>query len=110
MHRKIDTDFKCKICIQIINIYIPQKKPYIVVRLGIAGGESKWVPQKEGMTYNPVRLKEIFKNSTDEQVQRYSYAEKKGMTRAEFFAFFYGTTYGKGKMLGNKSDEDGEFF
>ena len=75
--------------------------------LGIAGGESKWVPQKEGMTYNPVRLKEIFKSSTPEQVERYSYAEKKGMSRAEFFSFFYGTTYGKGKLLGNKSDEDG---
>jgi predicted chitinase len=75
--------------------------------LGIAGGESKWVPQKEGMTYNPVRLKEIFSTATPEQVQQYSYAEKKGMTRAEFFSFFYGPTFRGKNFLGNKTDADG---
>lgn len=76
--------------------------------LGIAGGESKWEPQKEGMTYNPVRLKQIFSQCSDEQVEKYSYAEKKGMSRADFFAFFYGTTFSsKGAKLGNKSDTDG---
>jgi predicted chitinase len=75
--------------------------------LGIAGGESKWVPQKEGMTYNPVRLKQIFSTASTDQVERYSYAEKKGMTRAEFFSFFYGPTFRGKNFLGNKTDEDG---
>lgn len=75
--------------------------------LGIAGGESKWVPQKEKYNYNPVRLKQIFSTATTEVVEQYSYAEKKGMSRSDFFSFFYGPSFRGKNFLGNKTDEDG---
>lgn len=75
--------------------------------LGIAGGESKWVPQKESFNYNPVRLKQIFSTATPEIVEQYSYAPKKGMAREEFFSFFYGPTFRGKNFLGNKIDADG---
>ena len=75
--------------------------------LGIAGGESKWVPQKEQYNYNPTRLKQIFSTATPEVVERYSYAVKKGMSRQEFFSFFYGPTFRGKNFLGNKTDDDG---
>jgi len=75
--------------------------------LGIAGGESKWVPQLEAYNYNPVRLKQIFSTATPEVVERYSFAAKKGMSREEFFHFFYGPTFRGKNFLGNKTDQDG---
>lgn len=75
--------------------------------LGIAGGESGWIPQKENYNYNPIRLREVFPKATDEQIQKYSNAQTKGMPREEFFSFFYGPTFrGKG-FLGNQTDADG---
>lgn len=75
--------------------------------LGIAGGESAWIPQQEAYNYSPARLKEVFSFATPEQVEKYSNAKKKGMTREEFFSWVYGpTTRGK-NFLGNKTDEDG---
>jgi predicted chitinase len=75
--------------------------------LGIAGGESKWVPQKESFNYNPTRLKQIFSTATPEIVERYSYAVKKGMSRTEFFSFFYGPEFRGKNFLGNKTNDDG---
>ena len=75
--------------------------------LGIAGGESKWVPQKEQYTYNPTRLAQIFKSVTPDVVERYSYAPKKGMSREDFFSFFYGPSFRGKNFLGNKTDADG---
>ena len=75
--------------------------------LGIAGGESGWIPQKEQYNYNPVRLREIFPSVTEEQIQKYANAQTKGISREEFFSFFYGPTFrGKG-FLGNQTDADG---
>jgi predicted chitinase len=75
--------------------------------LGIAGGESKWIPQLENYNYNPSRLKQIYSFSTDEDVARYSDAVKKGLSRNEFFSWAYGPTKrGKG-FLGNQTDADG---
>jgi predicted chitinase len=75
--------------------------------LGIAGGESKWVPQLEAYNYNPVRLKQIFSTATPEVVERYSFASKKGMSREEFFQFFYGPDFRGKNFLGNKTNQDG---
>ena len=75
--------------------------------LGIAGGESKWVPQKELYNYNPARLKQIFSESTADVLDKYSYAPKKGMAREDFFSFFYGPTFRGKNFLGNKTDADG---
>lgn len=75
--------------------------------LGIAGGESKWTPQNEAFSYNPVRLKQIFSTATPEIVEKYSYASKKGMSREEFFSFFYGPEFRGKNFLGNKTNEDG---
>jgi predicted chitinase len=75
--------------------------------LGIAGGESGWIPQLEGYNYSESRLKQIFSFSTPETAAKYSDASKKGVTREEFFSWVYGpTTRGKG-FLGNQTDADG---
>ena len=75
--------------------------------LGIAGGECGWIPQKESYNYTPARLKQIYSFATDDDVSIYAQAEKKGMTREEFFSWVYGPTKrGKG-FLGNKTDADG---
>lgn len=74
--------------------------------LGIAGGESGWIPQLELYNYSPDRLAEIF-TVTKEETDKYAYAAKKGVSRQEFFSWIYGPTKrGKG-FLGNKTDEDG---
>lgn len=75
--------------------------------LGIAGGECKWTPQPESYSYNPVRLKQIFSGASTETVEKYSYAPKKGMSREEFFSFFYGPSFRGKNFLGNKTDADG---
>jgi predicted chitinase len=74
--------------------------------LGICGGESKWVPQKEDYNYNPTRLKQIFSGATPEIIEQYSYAVKKGMQREEFFSFFYGPNFRGKNFLGNKTPAD----
>ncbi len=73
--------------------------------LGIAGGESGWIPQKESYNYSPARLKQIFSFATDEDVAKYANATKNGVTREEFFSWCYGPTKrGKG-FFGHTSDE-----
>jgi predicted chitinase len=75
--------------------------------LGIVGGECRWIPQLESFTYSPARLKEIYSFATPEDIEKYSYASRKGITREQFFSWAYGTTKrGKG-FLGNQSDADG---
>jgi predicted chitinase len=75
--------------------------------LGIAGGESRWIPQLESFNYSPSRLKQIYSFATPEDVERYSEAVKKGISREEFFSWAYGPTKrGKG-FLGNQTDADG---
>lgn len=75
--------------------------------LGIAGGESGWIPQNESFNYSKSRIKQIFSFLTDEEADRYSDASKKGITREQFFTVIYGPTKrGKG-FLGNQTDEDG---
>ena len=75
--------------------------------LGIAGGESTWIPQNESYNYSESRLKQIFSFATPETAAKYSDATKKGITREEFFSWVYGpSTRGKG-FLGNQTDEDG---
>ena len=79
--------------------------------LGIAGGESGWIPKNEGYNYSPDRLKQIFSFATDADVEKYSNAQKKGMPREEFFSWCYGPTKrGKG-YFGHTSDEmAGKYF
>jgi len=75
--------------------------------LGIAGGESRWIPQLESFNYSPTRLKQIYSFATEEEVEKYSNASRKGITREEFFSWAYGPTKrGKG-FLGNQTDADG---
>ena len=75
--------------------------------LGIAGGESRWIPQLESFNYSPTRLKQIYSFATPEDIEKYSNASRKGITREEFFSWAYGPTKrGKG-FLGNESDIDG---
>jgi predicted chitinase len=75
--------------------------------LGIAGGESRWIPQLEAYNYSPSRLKQIYSFATDADIDRYSNASKKGVSRTEFFSWAYGPTKrGKG-FLGNLTDADG---
>tara|TARA_R110000796_G_scaffold1844_3_gene7502 strand:+ start:6859 stop:10014 length:3156 start_codon:yes stop_codon:yes gene_type:complete len=75
--------------------------------LGIAGGESRWIPQLEAYNYSEDRLKQIYSFATAADVQQYARAPKKGISRTEFFSWAYGPTKrGKG-FLGNLTDADG---
>jgi predicted chitinase len=75
--------------------------------LGIAGGESGWIPQLESYNYSKSRIKQIFSFLSDADVEQYSDAQKKGLTREQFFSVIYGPTRrGKG-FLGNLTDADG---
>lgn len=75
--------------------------------LGIAGGETTWIPQLEGYNYTESRLKQIYSFATDSDIAQYANAQKKGITREQFFSWAYGPTKrGKG-FLGNLTDEDG---
>lgn len=77
--------------------------------LGIAGGESGWIPQQEGYNYSPTRLAQIF-TVTQAEIDKYSNAAQKGMTREEFFSWIYGPTKrGKG-FLGHKTDAEGGMY
>jgi predicted chitinase len=75
--------------------------------LGIAGGESGWIPKLEAYNYNPARLKQVYSFATEEDVEKYSNAQKKGLTRQEFFSWAYGPTKRGKNFLGNKTDDDG---
>jgi hypothetical protein len=75
--------------------------------LAIAGGETTWIPQREGYNYSESRLKQIFSFATDATAKQYAEAPKKGVTREQFFSWVYGpSTRGKG-FLGNQTDADG---
>jgi predicted chitinase len=75
--------------------------------LGIAGGESRWIPQLEAFNYSANRMKQIYSFATPEDIATYSDASKKGITREQFFSWAYGPTKrGKG-FLGNTTDADG---
>ena len=75
--------------------------------LGIAGGETTWIPQLESYNYSASRMKQIYSFATDDDIAKYSDASKKGITRAQFFSWAYGPTKrGKG-FLGNQTDDDG---
>jgi predicted chitinase len=75
--------------------------------LGIAGGESRWIPQLESFNYSPTRLKQVYSFATPEDIDTFSNASRKGVTREQFFSWAYGPTKrGKG-FLGNRTDEDG---
>jgi len=75
--------------------------------LGIAGGETGWIPQLESYNYSPQRLKQIYSFATEADIQKYSNAAKKGMTREEFFSWAYGPTKRGKNFLGNQTDADG---
>lgn len=75
--------------------------------LGIAGGESGWIPQNESFNYSKSRIKQIFSFLTDEEADRYSDASKKGITREQFFSVIYGPTKRGKNFLGNQTDADG---
>jgi predicted chitinase len=75
--------------------------------LGIAGGESRWIPQLESFNYSANRMKQIYSFATPEDIATFSDASKKGITREQFFSWAYGPTKrGKG-FLGNLTDADG---
>lgn len=75
--------------------------------LGIAGGESRWIPQLESFDYSPTRLKQVYSFATAQDIETFSNASKKGVTREQFFSWAYGPTKrGKG-FLGNQTDADG---
>jgi predicted chitinase len=75
--------------------------------LGIAGGESRWIPQLEAFNYSANRMKQVYSFSTPEDIATFSDASKKGITREQFFSWAYGPTKrGKG-FLGNLTDADG---
>jgi len=74
--------------------------------LGIAGGESKWIPQLEAFNYSPNRLKQVYSFATPEDIATYSDATKKGVTREQFFSWAYGPT----KLKGVESTRHPDFF
>lgn len=75
--------------------------------LGIAGGESRWIPQQESYEYSPNRLKQVYSFATPEDVEKYSNASRKGITREQFFSWAYGPTKRGKNFLGNQTDADG---
>lgn len=77
--------------------------------LGICGGESEWIPQREGFNYSVQGLKQTFPRTfgnNDELAQRY--ARWKG-TRESFFTFLYAPE-NNGSQLGNVQQGDGGRF
>jgi len=75
--------------------------------LGIAGGESGWIPQLEGYNYSAARLKQIYSFTTEETAAKFSEASKKGVSRQEFFSWVYGPSQRGKNFLGNQTDADG---
>lgn len=78
--------------------------------LGISGGECTWIPIRESYNYSASRLKQIYSFATEEDIAKYANAQKKGMTREEFFSWAYGPTKRGKNFLGNKTDADGGAF
>lgn len=78
--------------------------------LALCGGETRWIPTNENYNYSPSRLQEIFKFCTPSIIDKYSRASRKGMSRYEFFSFFYGPTTRGRKFNGNLTDDDGGKF
>lgn len=75
--------------------------------LAICGGESGWVPKKEGYVYPADRLLSIFPsifNGDKSLADQYSSGK---VSREEFFELIYGHKYPKGRGLGNKDPGDG---
>ena len=78
--------------------------------LGIIGGESQWVPKEENYSYSETRMPQIYSFATAADIERYSRAPQKGISKFEFFSWAYGpTTRGPG-FLGNETDADGGNF
>jgi len=75
--------------------------------LGIAGGESGWIPQLEGYNYSASRLKQIYSFTTEETAAKFSDASKKGVSREQFFSWVYGPSQRGKNFLGNQTDADG---
>lgn len=78
--------------------------------LAIAGGESGWIPQLEKYSYSAGRLREVFPKTPAEMIEKYANATEKGITRQEFFSFFYGPSFRGKNFLGNKTDADGGLY
>lgn len=84
--------------------------------LGIAGGESKWEPQNEGYSYSAGRLKAVFQSCTQADIEKYADAKRTGLSKADFFGFFYGGApecYNggqKGRGMGNNTFADGSAY
>jgi len=79
--------------------------PYAVASiLGIAGGESGWIPQNEAFYYSPERLKQLFRSASADVINKY--ARWTG-SREDFFSFFYGPSFRGANFLGNQTDSDG---
>jgi predicted chitinase len=72
--------------------------------LGIAGGESMWVPQNEAYTYSITRIKQVY--SWIDEANAETYSNWKG-SRDEFFRYIYGPTTRSGKSLGHTEVDDG---
>jgi predicted chitinase len=76
--------------------------------LAICGGESAWIiPNPEGYSYSEERLKQIFSFATDATAKQFARADKKGVTREQFFSWVYGPSQRGKNFLGNKTDADG---
>jgi predicted chitinase len=76
---------------------------------GIVGGESGWIPQKEGFSYSVDALKVVFSKTfqnRDELANRY--ARWKG-TRESFFDLVY-SPENNGSLVGNSQEGDGGRF
>jgi predicted chitinase len=84
--------------------------PYAVASiLGIAGGESAWIPQKEGYSYSASALQSVFpKTFRGKPELAEKYARWKG-TRESFFDFVYAPE-NNGGGLGNTQPADGGKF
>jgi predicted chitinase len=77
--------------------------------LAIAGGESGWIPQKEGYSYSAEALQSTFASTFKGNAELAAqYARWKG-SREEFFDFVYAPE-NNGKQLGNTQVGDGGKF
>lgn len=77
----------------------------IAAVLGIAGGESGWIPQEEKFNYSKARLKVVFPSvfGSDDAL-----AEKYANNPDELPEFLYGHKTSKGRGLGNREEGDGK--
>jgi predicted chitinase len=67
--------------------------------LGIIGVESKWVPVEEIHKYSYKNLKSKPRVSEEDAI-KYSYDKGAGVSKQEFFGWFYGTRNGKAPAAG----------